>query len=122
MSVRRLPPRKAAPTEFGSDGTVRGGAQRPRESVVGEGVVKKLAQDILDRRHGAIRFTVQLQEGKSWRGLCEENGIPARMNPSVIECVDATVGEIVEAHDFKEEGVDVKEVDRLTKANAGAIH
>ena len=69
--MRRLPPRKAAPTEFGSDGTVRGGAQRPRGSVVGEGVVKKLAQDILDRRHGAIRFTVQLQEGKSWRGLCE---------------------------------------------------
>jgi len=44
------------------------------------------------------------------------------MNPSVIECVNATVGEIVEAHDFEEEGVDVKEVDRLTKANAGAIH
>ena len=35
MSVRLLPPRKAAPTEFGSDGSVRGGAGRKEGSLVG---------------------------------------------------------------------------------------
>ena len=120
MSVRLLPPRKAAPTEFGSDGSVRGGAGRKEGSLVSAATMQDAAKAVLAGDHGNVGFNVTLAQGTSWEGVATTHNMPARYKGNVYHKTNAMVAEIVEAYNFDKANVNRDEVARLTKANAGA--
>ena len=121
MSVRLLPPRKAAPTEFGSDGSVRGGAGRKEGSLVGATTMQDAATAVLAGDHGNIGFNVTLANGTTWVDVAASHSMPKRYEPNVYKKTNAMVAEIVEAYNFDKANVNRDEVARLTKANVGAI-
>ena len=121
MSVRLLPPRKAAPTEFGSDGSVRGGAGRKEGSLVGAAIMQDAAKAVLAGDHGNVGFNVTLAHGTSWVDVAAAHSMPKRYQSNVHKKTNDMVAEIVEAYNFDEANVNRDEVARLTKANAGAI-
>jgi hypothetical protein len=119
--LRKLPPRKAAPTEFGSDGSVRGGAGRKEGSFVGATAMEDAAKAVLAGDHGNVGFNVTLAQGTSWEGVATTHNMPARYKGNVYHKTNAMVAEIVKACNFDKANVNRDEVARLTKANAGAI-
>ena len=88
MPMRRLPPRTAAPTAFGSehasDGPFHGVAGRPRatHANLGDGVANDLTVAVLDGKHGTAGVTVQLSERTSCRGLRGAKNSPALFQAS----------------------------------------